>query len=161
MYSFFFLCCVLNPINFPLCCNFAGLALIMWNCLYTAEKIIIQWTLLSEACYFTVQFLGDLTFSVHSLIVLVMSFCPKESDYFRLWRWVEKLSLFGRQFWMCLHCPLVSNTWNHSHAGNGWKKKEKPRSWTRKVYFLNLNLAVCKNKWKCLIFRIRWVFRSS
>uniref|UniRef100_H2V389 Tumor protein p53-inducible protein 11 n=1 Tax=Takifugu rubripes TaxID=31033 RepID=H2V389_TAKRU len=34
-----------------------SLALIMWNCLYTAEKIVIQWTLLSEACYFTVQFL--------------------------------------------------------------------------------------------------------
>ncbi|KAG7231113.1 hypothetical protein INR49_027153 [Caranx melampygus] len=34
-----------------------SLALIMWNGLYTAEKIIIQWTLLSEACYFAVQFL--------------------------------------------------------------------------------------------------------
>lgn len=29
----------------------------MWNGLYTAEKIVIQWTLLSEACYFAVQFL--------------------------------------------------------------------------------------------------------
>ncbi|XP_068595693.1 tumor protein p53-inducible protein 11-like [Brachionichthys hirsutus] len=34
-----------------------SLALIMWNGLYTAEKIVIQWTLLSEACYFGVQFL--------------------------------------------------------------------------------------------------------
>ncbi|KAL3061329.1 hypothetical protein OYC64_009497 [Pagothenia borchgrevinki] len=34
-----------------------SLALILWNGLYTAEKIIIQWTLLSEACYFAVQFL--------------------------------------------------------------------------------------------------------
>uniref|UniRef100_A0A3P9PR76 Tumor protein p53-inducible protein 11 n=2 Tax=Poecilia reticulata TaxID=8081 RepID=A0A3P9PR76_POERE len=34
-----------------------SLALIMWNGLYTAEKVIIQWTLLSEACYFAVQFL--------------------------------------------------------------------------------------------------------
>ncbi|XP_073328564.1 tumor protein p53-inducible protein 11-like [Pagrus major] len=34
-----------------------SLALIMWNGLYTAEKIVIQWTLLSEACYFAVQFL--------------------------------------------------------------------------------------------------------
>ncbi|TNN82009.1 Tumor protein p53-inducible protein 11 [Liparis tanakae] len=34
-----------------------SLALIMWNGLYTAEKLIIQWTLLSEACYFAVQFL--------------------------------------------------------------------------------------------------------
>lgn len=65
-------------------CNFPGLALIMWNGLYTTEKMVIQWTLLSEACYFAVQFLGDLTCSVYSLIVLVMSFCPKESDYFLL-----------------------------------------------------------------------------
>lgn len=50
----------------------------MWNSLYTAEKMVIQWTLLSEACYFAVQFLGDLTFSAHSLIVLVMSFYPKK-----------------------------------------------------------------------------------
>lgn len=132
MYSFF-LCCVLNPINFPLCCNFAGLALIMWNCLYTAEKIVIQWTLLSEACYFTVQFLGDLTFSVRSLIVLVMSFCPKESDYFRLWWRVETRSLlFGRQFWMCLHCPLVSNTWNH--MDHGWEKRKTPFMDTKSVF---------------------------
>ncbi|XP_028287793.1 tumor protein p53-inducible protein 11b isoform X2 [Parambassis ranga] len=34
-----------------------SLALIMWNGLYTAEKVIIQWTLLSEACYFAIQFL--------------------------------------------------------------------------------------------------------
>ncbi|KAM3842493.1 tumor protein p53-inducible protein 11b [Diretmus argenteus] len=34
-----------------------SLALIMWNGLYTVEKVIIQWTLLSEACYFAVQFL--------------------------------------------------------------------------------------------------------
>ncbi|KAM9808222.1 tumor protein p53-inducible protein 11b [Neosynchiropus ocellatus] len=34
-----------------------SLSLIMWNGLYTAEKNVIQWTLLSEACYFAVQFL--------------------------------------------------------------------------------------------------------
>ncbi|XP_048827996.1 tumor protein p53-inducible protein 11-like isoform X1 [Brienomyrus brachyistius] len=34
-----------------------SISLIMWNGLYTAEKVIIQWTLLTEACYFTVQFL--------------------------------------------------------------------------------------------------------
>lgn len=56
----------------------------MWNGLYTAEKMVLQWTLLSEACYFAVQFLGDFTFSVHSLIALVRSFNPKESDYFLL-----------------------------------------------------------------------------
>ncbi|XP_061466821.1 tumor protein p53-inducible protein 11 [Rhineura floridana] len=34
-----------------------SISLIMWNALYTAEKIIIRWTLLTEACYFGVQFL--------------------------------------------------------------------------------------------------------
>ncbi|XP_067849729.1 tumor protein p53-inducible protein 11-like isoform X1 [Heptranchias perlo] len=34
-----------------------SISLIMWNALYTAEKIIIRWTLLTEACYFAVQFL--------------------------------------------------------------------------------------------------------
>ncbi|XP_036400317.1 tumor protein p53-inducible protein 11-like [Megalops cyprinoides] len=34
-----------------------SISLIMWNGLYTAEKVIIQWTLLTEACYFGVQFL--------------------------------------------------------------------------------------------------------
>ncbi|XP_072374912.1 tumor protein p53-inducible protein 11-like isoform X2 [Scyliorhinus torazame] len=34
-----------------------SISLIMWHALYTAEKSIIQWTLLTEACYFTVQFL--------------------------------------------------------------------------------------------------------
>uniref|UniRef100_A0A8C2F2I6 Tumor protein p53-inducible protein 11 n=1 Tax=Cyprinus carpio TaxID=7962 RepID=A0A8C2F2I6_CYPCA len=33
------------------------ISLILWNGLYTAEKVIIQWTLLTEACYFGVQFL--------------------------------------------------------------------------------------------------------
>ncbi|KAL2806221.1 tumor protein p53-inducible protein 11 isoform b [Daubentonia madagascariensis] len=37
------------------CCH--GISLIMWNALYTAEKVIIRWTLLTEACYFGVQFL--------------------------------------------------------------------------------------------------------
>nr|KAF6325891.1 tumor protein p53 inducible protein 11 [Myotis myotis] len=36
-----------------------SISLIMWNALYTAEKVIIRWTLLTEACYFGVQFLGD------------------------------------------------------------------------------------------------------
>jgi hypothetical protein len=31
----------------------------MWNALYTAEKVIIRWTLLTEACYFGVQSLGE------------------------------------------------------------------------------------------------------
>lgn len=34
-----------------------SISLIMWNVLYTAEKMVIRWTLLSEACYFTVQFI--------------------------------------------------------------------------------------------------------
>ena len=36
-----------------------GISLIMWNAFYTAEKVIIRWTLLTEACYFGVQFLGE------------------------------------------------------------------------------------------------------
>lgn len=36
-----------------------GISLIMWSALYTAEKVIIRWTLLTEACYFGVQFLGE------------------------------------------------------------------------------------------------------
>lgn len=31
----------------------------MWNALYTAEKVIIRWTLLTEACYFGVQSVGE------------------------------------------------------------------------------------------------------
>ncbi|XP_048402129.1 tumor protein p53-inducible protein 11-like isoform X2 [Stegostoma tigrinum] len=34
-----------------------SISLIMWHALYTAEKLIIRWTLLTEACYFTVQFI--------------------------------------------------------------------------------------------------------
>ncbi|XP_030056682.1 tumor protein p53-inducible protein 11 [Microcaecilia unicolor] len=32
-----------------------SLSLIMWNSLYTAEKVVIRWTLLTEVCYFGVQ----------------------------------------------------------------------------------------------------------
>lgn len=39
-----------------------GISLILWNGFYTAEKAIIQWTLLTEACYFGVQFLGETGF---------------------------------------------------------------------------------------------------
>ncbi|XP_067105347.1 tumor protein p53-inducible protein 11-like [Osmerus mordax] len=34
-----------------------SISLIMWNGLYTAEKAILQWTLLTEASYLAVQFL--------------------------------------------------------------------------------------------------------
>ncbi|XP_018607886.1 tumor protein p53-inducible protein 11-like [Scleropages formosus] len=34
-----------------------SISLIVWNGLHTAEKVVIQWTLLMEACYFGVQFL--------------------------------------------------------------------------------------------------------
>ncbi|XP_071271897.1 tumor protein p53-inducible protein 11-like isoform X2 [Salvelinus alpinus] len=34
-----------------------SLSLILWNGVYAQEKVIIQWTLLSEACYFAVQFI--------------------------------------------------------------------------------------------------------
>lgn len=42
-----------------LCSTPTGISLIMWNALYTAEKVIIRWTLLTEACYFGVQSLGE------------------------------------------------------------------------------------------------------
>ncbi|XP_049746931.1 tumor protein p53-inducible protein 11 isoform X2 [Elephas maximus indicus] len=37
--------------------SLTSISLIMWNALYTAEKVIIRWTLLTEACYFGIQFL--------------------------------------------------------------------------------------------------------
>ncbi|XP_028842271.1 tumor protein p53-inducible protein 11b [Denticeps clupeoides] len=56
-----------------------SLSLIMWNGLYTAEKVIIQWTLLSEACYFAIQFfvtsvtLVELGFLSNASILLLLS----------------------------------------------------------------------------------------
>ncbi|XP_066439571.1 tumor protein p53-inducible protein 11 [Eleutherodactylus coqui] len=32
-----------------------SISLIIWNSMYTAEKVIIRWTLLTEACYFGIQ----------------------------------------------------------------------------------------------------------
>ncbi|XP_075423366.1 tumor protein p53-inducible protein 11 [Ascaphus truei] len=32
-----------------------SISLIMWNSMYTTEKVIIRWTLLTEACYFSIQ----------------------------------------------------------------------------------------------------------
>ncbi|XP_048377595.1 tumor protein p53-inducible protein 11-like [Stegostoma tigrinum] len=37
-----------------------SIALILWNAFYTSEKAIIRWTLLSETCYFVVEFLVTL-----------------------------------------------------------------------------------------------------
>ncbi|MGH0148461.1 UNVERIFIED_CONTAM: hypothetical protein FKN15_018237 [Acipenser sinensis] len=34
-----------------------SISLVIWNALYTTEKVIIRWTLLTEACYFGIQFL--------------------------------------------------------------------------------------------------------
>ncbi|XP_021087350.1 tumor protein p53-inducible protein 11 isoform X3 [Mesocricetus auratus] len=52
--SFFLLCC--SPVwpSWP-SPSLTSISLIMWNALYTAEKVIIRWTLLTEACYFGVQ----------------------------------------------------------------------------------------------------------
>lgn len=47
-----------------------SISLIMWNVLYTAEKMVIRWTLLSEACYFTVQFI------VTSIMLLEVGVLP-------------------------------------------------------------------------------------
>ncbi|XP_078093203.1 tumor protein p53-inducible protein 11-like [Mustelus asterias] len=37
-----------------------SISLILWSAFYTSEKMIIRWTLLSETCYFAVQFLVTL-----------------------------------------------------------------------------------------------------
>ncbi|XP_048113336.1 tumor protein p53-inducible protein 11-like isoform X1 [Alosa alosa] len=56
-----------------------SLSLIMWNGLYTTEKVILQWTLLSEACYFAIQFivtsitLIELGLFSNSAILLLLS----------------------------------------------------------------------------------------
>uniref|UniRef100_A0A3P8P4A6 Tumor protein p53-inducible protein 11 n=1 Tax=Astatotilapia calliptera TaxID=8154 RepID=A0A3P8P4A6_ASTCA len=50
-----------------------SLSLIMWNGLYTAEKVIIQWTLLSEACYFAVQFLVEIGILPNAAMLLLLS----------------------------------------------------------------------------------------
>ncbi|KAG8438364.1 hypothetical protein GDO86_008881 [Hymenochirus boettgeri] len=34
-----------------------SISLIIWNSLYTSEKVIIRWTLLTKACFFTIQFI--------------------------------------------------------------------------------------------------------
>ncbi|CAL8291284.1 unnamed protein product [Boreogadus saida] len=34
-----------------------SLSLVIWNGVYTTEMVIIRWTLLTEACYFAIQFL--------------------------------------------------------------------------------------------------------
>ncbi|XP_032895164.1 tumor protein p53-inducible protein 11 [Amblyraja radiata] len=57
-----------------------SISLIMWNVLYTAEKMVIRWTLLCEACYFTVQFI------VTSITLLEVGVLP----------WGASLLLFSR-----------------------------------------------------------------
>ncbi|XP_037378312.1 tumor protein p53-inducible protein 11 isoform X2 [Talpa occidentalis] len=54
--SSYLLCSSLASPSWPLPFQ-TSISLIMWNALYTAEKVIIRWTLLTEACYFGVQFL--------------------------------------------------------------------------------------------------------
>ncbi|XP_070985844.1 tumor protein p53-inducible protein 11-like isoform X1 [Oncorhynchus clarkii lewisi] len=56
-----------------------SVSLIMWKGLYTAEKAIIQWTLLTEACLLSVQFLVtsitlvELGLMSNSAILLLLS----------------------------------------------------------------------------------------
>ncbi|KAL2806223.1 tumor protein p53-inducible protein 11 isoform d [Daubentonia madagascariensis] len=54
--SLFLLCSSPALLSWP-SPSLTSISLIMWNALYTAEKVIIRWTLLTEACYFGVQFL--------------------------------------------------------------------------------------------------------
>ncbi|GCB63330.1 hypothetical protein scyTo_0000142 [Scyliorhinus torazame] len=41
-----------------------SISLILWSAFHTSEKTIIRWTLLSETCYFIVQFLVILASAV-------------------------------------------------------------------------------------------------
>ncbi|XP_051899123.1 tumor protein p53-inducible protein 11-like [Pristis pectinata] len=46
-----------------------SISLIFWNAFYTTEKAIIRWTLLSETCYFTVEFLVALATSMDQDVI--------------------------------------------------------------------------------------------
>ncbi|MBN3290270.1 P5I11 protein, partial [Polypterus senegalus] len=48
---------LISAVMFTVVALMVGISLIMWNGLYTAEKVIIRWTLLTEACYFGIQFI--------------------------------------------------------------------------------------------------------
>ncbi|KAI7814478.1 tumor protein p53-inducible protein 11 [Triplophysa rosa] len=76
------------------------ISLILWNGLYTAEKVIIQWTLLTEACYFGVQFL------VTSITLLEMGTLSNSAI----------VLLFGEIFFL-----LVTLSYYH-HLGRRTKK---------------------------------------
>lgn len=43
----------------PYCVFSAGISLIIWNSMYTSEKVIIRWTLLTEVCYLSIQLIGE------------------------------------------------------------------------------------------------------
>lgn len=36
-----------------------SISLIIWNSMYTSEKVIIRWTLLTEVCYLSIQLIGE------------------------------------------------------------------------------------------------------
>ncbi|XP_056383751.1 tumor protein p53-inducible protein 11 isoform X2 [Hyla sarda] len=43
-----------------------SISLIIWNSMSTSEKLIIRWTLLTEACYFSVQFVVTIVTMIES-----------------------------------------------------------------------------------------------
>lgn len=101
-----------QPIHFFL--SPPGLALIMWNGLYTVEKIIIQWTLLSEACYFAIQFLGECTFLKHVSILSSSIFKRSKSKHQRCsfsqgdlsWKGVRNVSVTQKKT-LCVDTALL------------------------------------------------------
>lgn len=104
---------ILLPLNLWMPC-FPGLALILWNGLYTVEKIIIQWTLLSEACYFAIQFLGDQTFIMYFCRWMLES--PTMIFLSLFYDWVWKNWFPQKRIWdlwvytalLCSECRVTS-----------------------------------------------------
>ncbi|XP_075044454.1 tumor protein p53-inducible protein 11 [Mixophyes fleayi] len=43
-----------------------SISLIMWNSMYTSEKVIIRWTLLTEACYLSIQLIVTMVTALES-----------------------------------------------------------------------------------------------
>ncbi|XP_069824187.1 tumor protein p53-inducible protein 11 [Dendropsophus ebraccatus] len=43
-----------------------SISLILWNSMYTAEKVIIRWTLLTEVCYLSIQLIVTMVTMIES-----------------------------------------------------------------------------------------------
>ncbi|XP_068116223.1 tumor protein p53-inducible protein 11 [Hyperolius riggenbachi] len=57
-----------------------SISLILWNSMYTSEKVIIRWTLLTEACYLSIQLIVTTVAIIESgspniAVAVLLSFC--------------------------------------------------------------------------------------